>query len=85
MNEKEKQQIKDYVIGTMKLSYPDMRKNEIDLFLEDLDAIIEGRDIPHTKEDIERRLKLLKDMEKYYKVTILDKDKGFFIISLKSC
>lgn len=66
MNEKERQQIKDYVIGTMKLSYPDMRKNEIDLFLEDLDAIIEGRDIPHTKEDIDRRLKLLKDMEKYY-------------------
>ncbi len=66
MDEKEKQQIKDYVIGTMKLSYPDMRKNEIDLFLEDLDAIIEGRDIPHTKEDIDRRLQMLKDMEKFY-------------------
>ena len=30
-------------------------------------------------------LSLIKDMEKYYKVEVLDKAKGFFIISLKSC
>ncbi len=28
---------------------------------------------------------LIKDMEEYYKVSVLDKEKGFFIISLKSC
>jgi len=28
---------------------------------------------------------LIKDMEKHYKVNVLDKEKGFFIISLKSC
>lgn len=66
MDEKERQQIKDYVIGTTKLSYPDMRKNEIDLLLEDLDAILDGTYVPYTKEDIDRRLKLLNDMEKYY-------------------
>ena len=30
-------------------------------------------------------LSLIKDMEKYYQVSVLDKDKGFFIILLKSC
>ncbi len=30
-------------------------------------------------------LSLIKDMENYYKVDVLDKDKGFFIISMKSC
>ena len=30
-------------------------------------------------------LSLIKDMGKYYKVDVLDKDKGFLIISLKSC
>ena len=30
-------------------------------------------------------LSLIKDMNNYYKVDVLDKDKGFLIISLKSC
>ena len=30
-------------------------------------------------------LSLIKDMENYYNVDVLDKDKGFLIISLKSC
>ena len=30
-------------------------------------------------------LSLIKDMNQYYKIDVLDKDKGFFIISLKSC
>ncbi len=30
-------------------------------------------------------LSLMKDMKKYYNVLVLDKEKGFFIISLKSC
>ena len=30
-------------------------------------------------------LSLIKDMKEYYNVDVLDKEKGFFIISLKSC
>ena len=66
IDETERQKIKDYVIGTTKLSYPNIEKDEIDLLLDDLDAVIDGTFVPYTEESIRERLEKLRKKDKDY-------------------
>lgn len=73
----------DYIISNPPIRVG--KKKLYELLINSKDHLKENGELVIVVRKEQGALSLIKDMEKYYKVNILDKDKGFLIISLKSC